>query len=144
MNSSKRENLLNLALDATEEERLQSLNLNVGYQEETDTWEVIVKYTGSLRKLEEIFPDIEVTELSNEYAVIRLPEALMDAVTDRTEIEYMEKPKRLFFSVQQGIRASCLTSLYTRKMGLGGTGLSGKGVITAFLDSGERVIIMSS
>ena len=91
MNSSKRENLLNLALDATEEERLQSLNLNVGYQEETDTWEVIVKYTGSLRKLEEIFPDIEVTELSNEYAVIRLPEALMDAVTDRTEIEYMEK-----------------------------------------------------
>mgnify|MGYP003198761471 FL=1 len=144
MNSSKRENLLNLALDATEEERLQSLNLNVGYQEETDTWEVIVKYTGSLRKLEEIFPDIEVTELSNEYAVIRLPEALMDAVTDRTEIEYMEKPKRLFFSVQQGIRASCITSLYTRKMGLGGTGLSGKGVITAFLDSGERVIIMSS
>lgn len=144
MNSSKRENLLNLALDATEEERLQSLNLNVGYQEETDTWEVIVKYTGSLRKLEEIFPDIEVTELSNEYAVIRLPEALMDAVTDRTEIEYMEKPKRLFFSIQQGIRASCITSLYTRKMGLGGTGLSGKGVITAFLDSGERVIIMSS
>lgn len=144
MNSSKRENVLNLALDATEEERLQSLNLNVGYQEETDTWEVIVKYTGSLRKLEEIFPDIEVTELSNEYAVIRLPEALMDAVTDRTEIEYMEKPKRLFFSVQQGIRASCITSLYTRKMGLGGTGLSGKGVITAFLDSGERVIIMSS
>ncbi len=144
MNSSKRENLLNLALDATEEERQQSLNLNVGYQEETDTWEVIVKYTGSLRKLEEIFPDIEVTELSNEYAVIRLPEALMDAVTDRTEIEYMEKPKRLFFSVQQGIRASCITSLYTRKMGVGGTGLSGKGVITAFLDSGERVIIMSS
>ena len=136
MNSSKRENLLNLALDATEEERQQSLNLNVGYQEETDTWEVIVKYTGSLRKLEEIFPDIEVTELSNEYAVIRLPEALMDAVTDRTEIEYMEKPKRLFFSVQQGIRASCITSLYTIKMGLGGTGLSGKGVITAFLDSG--------
>ena len=136
MNSSKRENLLNLALDATEEERQQSLNLNVGYQEETDTWEVIVKYTGSLRKLEEIYPDIEVTELSNEYAVIRLPEALMDAVTDRTEIEYMEKPKRLFFSVQQGIRASCITPLYTRKMGLGGTGLSGKGVITAFLDSG--------
>ena len=32
MNSSKRENLLNLALDATEEERLQSLNLNVGYR----------------------------------------------------------------------------------------------------------------
>lgn len=123
MNSSKRENLLNLALDATEEERLQSLNLNVGYQEETDTWEVIVKYTGSLRKLEEIFPDIEVTELSNEYAVIRLPEALMDAVTDRTEIEYMEKPKRLFFSVQQGIRASCITSLYTRKKGLGGNGI---------------------
>ena len=31
MDNQKRENLLNLALDATEEERLKSVNLNVGY-----------------------------------------------------------------------------------------------------------------
>lgn len=135
MNSSKRENLLNLALDATEEERQQSLNLNVGYQEETDTWEVIVKYTGSLRKLEEIYPDIEVTELSNEYAVIRLPEALMDAVTDRTEIEYMENQRGSFLCTAGNQSLLHYTTLY-KEMGLGGTGLSGKGVITAFLDSG--------
>ena len=123
MNSSKRENLLNLALDATEEERLQSLNLNVGYQEETDTWEVIVKYTGSLRKLEEIFPDIEVTELSNEYAVIRLPEALMDAVTDRTEIEYMEKPKRLFFLCTAGNQSLLHYVPLYKKNGVRGNGI---------------------
>ena len=34
MDNQKRENLLNLALDATEEERLKSVNLNVGYDPE--------------------------------------------------------------------------------------------------------------
>lgn len=122
MNSSKRENVLNLALDATEEERLQSLNLNVGYQEETDTWEVIVKYTGSLRKLEEIFPDIEVTELSNEYAVIRLPEALMDAVTDRTEIEYMENQRGSFLCTAGNQSLLHYVPLY-KKNGVRGNGI---------------------
>ena len=42
MDNQKRENLLNLALDATEEERLKSVNLNVGYDPREKTWELIV------------------------------------------------------------------------------------------------------
>ena len=47
MENSKIENMLNLALDATPEERARSLNLDVGFDREENTWEVIVKYSGS-------------------------------------------------------------------------------------------------
>ena len=42
MQDQKLENLLNLALDAAPAEREKSLNLNVGFDEETATWDVIV------------------------------------------------------------------------------------------------------
>ena len=48
----KIEDLLNLALDATEREREKSLELDVGYNPVDRTWDVIVKYTGSLADLE--------------------------------------------------------------------------------------------
>lgn len=131
MDNPKRENLLNLALDATPGEREQSLNLSVGFDVETKSWEVIVRHVGDLRELEQELPEVQVTRLSNNYAVLVVPEQLLDAVTAREEIEYMEKPKRLFFAVQQGIRASCITPLHSSEFGL-----SGASVLTAFLDSG--------
>ena len=64
MENSKLENMLNLALDATPEERARSLNLDVGFDREENTWELIVKYSGSLSDLAE--EGITVTELLNE------------------------------------------------------------------------------
>lgn len=43
-NCGKIENILNLALDATREEREKSLNLDVGYDVADDSWEVIVNF----------------------------------------------------------------------------------------------------
>jgi len=40
----KIENLLNLALGATAEERRKSPELMVGYDEEDQRWDIIVKY----------------------------------------------------------------------------------------------------
>ena len=51
MQDQKVDNLLNLALDATPQERTKSLQLNIGYDEEDSTWEVIVKYSGDLRRV---------------------------------------------------------------------------------------------
>ncbi len=48
MASQKIENLLNLALEATPLERRESLNLNVGYEEARNAWEVIVRYQGDI------------------------------------------------------------------------------------------------
>ena len=47
MADQKIDNLLNLAMDATPEERRKSENLNVGYDPAAKLWEVIVKYSGS-------------------------------------------------------------------------------------------------
>ena len=51
MENQKLENLLNLALDATPEERERSEDLQVGYNPEEQTWELIVKYTYPLTYL---------------------------------------------------------------------------------------------
>ena len=47
MPDQKLDNLLNLAMDATSQERAKSENLNVGYDPTTRLWDVIVKYSES-------------------------------------------------------------------------------------------------
>ena len=44
MNDQKLENQLILALNSTEDERIRSGNLNIGYDPVDATWEVIIKY----------------------------------------------------------------------------------------------------
>ena len=49
----KRENLLNLSLSVSEEERMRSESLETGFDREERTWELIVKYFGDLSGLRE-------------------------------------------------------------------------------------------
>lgn len=128
-NDQKIENLLNLALDATEEERRKSLELGVGYEPALRRWDVIVKYTGDITRLKSDL--IRVTELSNEYAIINLPESMVDDLAAEPEIEYVEKPKRLYFAVDQGRAASCMSPLQSARYDL-----FGQGVLVAVIDSG--------
>lgn len=141
MDNEKIENLLNLALDATERERDRSLDLSTGYDRAERTWEVIVKYGGTTEELKallrENFPDqyeqLRFTNLSNEYAILTLPESIITAVASLTEIEYMEKPKRLSFAVADGKRASCITPLQTDAgtgAVTGGAAVPGTGAVT--------------
>jgi minor extracellular serine protease Vpr len=127
--NSKLENMLNLALDATPEERARSLNLDVGFDREENTWELIVKYSGSLSDLAE--EGITVTELLNEYAILIVPESRIGRLAEVPEIEYIEKPKRLFFAAEQGRTASCVTGVQNAQYDL-----YGDGVLVAVLDSG--------
>ena len=140
-NSEKLENLLNLALDATEEEREKSLNLETGYDREEREWELIIRYdqkSGAAR--EEL---AEAVPLSFGYGIIRVPESMIGRLAALPEIEYIEKPKRLFFAVNQGKAASCFSGLSTVSVpGENGPGanvnrpLNGSGVISALIDSG--------
>ena len=137
MDSQKNENLLNLALNTPAIQREQSLELNVGYDAEEKTWEVIVKYHGSLQELAE--RRIVVEELIAGYAILTVPESEMPVLAMTEQIEYVEKPKRLFFTDMEGNTAACFApgSMLSRQ-------LTGRGVLVAVIDSGERVIIMSS
>lgn len=127
--SQKAENLLNLALDATSEEREKSLELEVGYQPLDQEWDLIIKYSGNLEAVREIASS--VTELSNEYAILTVPESRIEQLTRVPQIEYIEKPKRLFFEAANGKRASCILPVQAAPLKL-----YGKGTLTAVIDSG--------
>lgn len=129
MPDQKLENLLNLSLDATQEERRKSLELEVGFDEESRLWDVIVKYSGNLDEVRAL--GASVAPLLNEYAIVTIGERQLEALSDLPRIEYIEKPKRLFFSVNQGKAASCVTILQEPPYRL-----SGEGVLIGLVDSG--------
>lgn len=129
MASQKIENLLNLALDATPGEREKSLELDVGYDSAENEWDLIVKYSGSLERVKELAA--RVVELQNEYAIITIRESEIENLAQIPEIEYIEKPKRLFFQVANGRRVSCIDAVRDARFGL-----YGQGVLTAVIDSG--------
>jgi len=125
----KLENILNLALETPEEEREQTESLNVGYSAESRRWELIVKYHGSLDRLRE--QNIVVEELIAGYAILTVPEALVDTVSDTPEIEYVEKPKRFYYGQTFPAGTSCFPPVTMRT-----PFLNGRGVLLAVLDSG--------
>ena len=127
--SEKFENLLNLALGATEGEREKSLQLGVGFEPEESRWELIVKYSGDIMRLAKEDPRIRVIELMNEYAILNVPEDAMPQVAGASEVEYVEKPKRMYFTVREGKQAACITPMQGARYHL-----SGEGVMVAILD----------
>lgn len=136
MADQKLENLLNISLQATKEEREKSEELGIGYDPEQNTWELIVRYTGSLDGLRIRYPQIRIRELLNQYAVLIVPETLVDAVSQEKVIEYVEKPKQLYFELQAGKAASCINAV---QQGMNNPfGLFGKGTIVAVIDTGIR------
>lgn len=130
MNSGKIENQLNLALDVPEDIRDRTSDLDVGYNPVTTTWELIIKYSGSLDRLIEDL-DIGVVELSGGYAIITIAEDLIDYLVNYEEIEFIEKPKRLFYEVNEGRAASCINPIQAQPFSL-----FGEGVLIAIIDSG--------
>lgn len=129
MANQKLENMLNLALDATQEERQKSLELDVGFDAIEREWDLIVKYSGSLEEIRAL--GIKVVELKNEYAIITIKENLIARLADFPQIEYIEKPKRLFFQVEEGKRVSCIQPVQRPPLSL-----TGRGVLVAVIDTG--------
>ena len=127
--SQKVENILNLALDATSEERARSGDLSVGYNPEAREWELIVKYSGSLEPVRELASS--VTELMNGYAVIVIREDRIEELASFQEVEFVEKPKSLYFQTDVGRQASCIDTVQRAPYNL-----SGRGVLVGIVDSG--------
>lgn len=129
MDDQKIENLLNLSLDATDAEREKSETLEVGYNPQDRTWQVIVRYHGDLRGAAR--PGWIIDELTGGYGIVTLPQTDVDILASLPEIEYVEKPKRLYFSLERGRAASCVSALQTAQYSL-----LGEGVLVAVIDSG--------
>ena len=131
MDNYKISTQLNAALNATETELNNSPELRTGFEPQSRKWELIVRYTGDLFSLAEKFPTIEITQLLFNYAVIKIAESEIDAFSASDEIIFIEKPKRLFFEVNSGKRASCINPVQSSAISL-----SGHDTIVAVIDSG--------
>ena len=130
MANQKLEDQLSLALDTPAQMREKSDNLDTGYAPSENTWELIVKYNGNLDRMT---GGIRVEPLIAGYAIVTIPENLIGAFSRMEEIEFIEKPKKLYPQVTAGLGASCF---YPLLQPVSGKALSGQGVYMAILDSG--------
>ena len=128
MDSQKIENLLNLSLSVSAEEREESPLLREGFDILSNTWEIIVKYQGDIERYESDL--IQIEPLIAGYAIVTLPDALLEDFVALPEIEYVEKPKPFYFQDITALRESCISTVTERE-----PFLTGKGVLVAILDS---------
>lgn len=127
--NQKLEELLQLALQTPEETRVRTEELNVGFDTDTRSWELIAKYHGSLDVLEQF--NVQVEYLIAGYAILTAPEALVERVVELEQIEYIEKPKRYFYEAEMPTDNSCIAPVRN-----GSLRLTWAGILIAVLDSG--------
>ena len=129
-NSQKLANDLNLALDMGYERGAAGSGLYTGYDSGSNTWELIVKYTGDIQSVAKRFGASAVVLLGG-YAIVTIPQEYINEFADCAEVVYIEKPHRLFFSDRQALERSCVYYAWSAPYSL-----SGEGVLVAVIDSG--------
>ncbi len=127
--SQKIENLLNLALEATEEERERLDELETGYDSTEQEWELILKYSGDPEAINRIV--VSTSRLLGEYAIAVVKEDRIQQLAALPEVEFIEKPKNLYFQVETGRQVSCVNGVQVPPLSL-----SGQGVLVGIVDSG--------
>ena len=133
--SEKADNSLNLALGLPQEALNKSAELSVGVDESSNIWELIVRYQRSLERVRQI-PGVTVRELSNGYAVVDAPKDRIDYIASLDEVIFIEKPKRLEFSILNAKRESCINQVQQNDFITNESALFGEGVIVGIADSG--------
>ena len=108
-------------------------DINAGLDENSNIWEVIVKYNGDILVIQEAL-NAYVEILNNSYAIVTLPLENINKLASYSEVEFVEKPKVLGImqAASDSLFKSCITPVQ-RDLSLN---LTGKGVIVAILDSG--------
>ena len=135
MQNGKVDNQLLLAVELPEGERAETQELNTGYNEAEENWELIIKTEGELTDAMAQLGVGAPIRLRNGYTILNVPENRIDELAALPQVEYIEKPKKLYFDVANGIAASCILPVQRRDSFPQGR-LSGSGVIVAVIDSG--------
>ena len=107
-----------------------------------------MKYSGTLERVRT--RAVYVTELTGGYAIIQIKESQIKELAAFPEVEFIEKPKSLYFQVENGRRVSCIDEVQAASFfsSIGQEGLEddqqkkqsfpllGKGVLIGIVDSG--------
>ncbi len=129
MNDPKADAALNLSLSLSE--NLKDLSLSLSAVQSGDVWEILVLASQDLFFLTEQYPQIEVSMLLENFAILRLPPSLIAIVSALPQILYIEMPRYISFEILSGKRASCITQVTLPPLSL-----TGNGVLVGFVDSG--------
>ncbi|MDR1559411.1 MAG: S8 family serine peptidase [Clostridiales bacterium] len=120
-----------MSLSYTDDALYDGTELRAGFNEADGTWEVIVKYSGDLSRLTaDLGARAEI--LTESLAIITLDEGGIHALNRYSEIEYIEMPKNLSFTLQNAVGRSCISVVQSELS----FNLTGSGVIVAVIDSG--------
>jgi len=107
-----------------------------------------VKYSGTLERVRT--RAVYVTELTGGYAIIQIKESQIKELAAFPEVEFIEKPKSLYFQIENGRRVSCIDEVQAAPFfsSIGQEGLEdnqqkkqsfpllGKDVLIGIVDSG--------
>ena len=122
-----------LALDLDEKVREKSNDLNVGFDERSGEWELIIRYIRSLSDVAKEIP-ITYTELLNGYAVIRINQEYINELSNHPNIIWIEKPNTMITEIFTAMRISCIPRVKANPLNL-----SGEGITISILDSGADI-----
>ncbi len=128
--NQKNDNELNLALSVPDAQRAKTENLNTGFDQLMNTWELIIRYNGDIINAANRF-GAEIKILSGGYAIVKISENQIDAFAAEPEVIFLEKPKKLFYEVEYSEIMSCIPQVRYAPYNL-----TGKGIIVAIIDSG--------
>ena len=139
--NQKLENLLQMSLMASEEERKKEPELQTGFLEEEKKWELIFSYTGKLETLMLRYPDVNFHNILFQYVTAAASREDIQRLAEEPLIGWVEKPKQLFFELEHGKRECCIPQVQNETGR--GAGLRGRGVLVAVIDSGIDAMNMA-
>ena len=129
MNNPKADAALNLSLSLPESLHEKSTSLSAVLT--GSVWEILVMASQDLSFLTKQYPQIEVSMLLENFALLRLPPSLIPTVSALPQILYIEMPHYISFEILSGKRSSCITQVTLPPLSL-----TGNGVLVGFVDSG--------
>lgn len=145
------ENDLLYALKLTRSQRIKTHDLNTGYDSDNGTWKIIVKLVPYGSNDKRIWINnpliISTVFIDDNYAVIVVKEEGIMDIAAANDVLYVAKSNKIGYLVANGKRVSCINEVQRISQGIYEApvlNLTGRGTIVGVIDSGERVIIMSS
>ena len=122
-----------LALELDEKVREKTNDLNVGFDERSGEWELIIRYIRSLSDVAKEIP-LTYTELLNGYAIIRINQEYINELSNHPNIIWIEKPNTMITEIFTAMRISCIPRVKANPLNL-----SGEGITISILDSGADI-----
>lgn len=133
MYNQKLENIINVSLSATEDEKKHSGILSSATSGDGERWELIVKMAADSDYLFSKYEGIVIDRLFSNYAIVEIDEELLEKFSQETGVEYIEFPKRIYYGIQSVLQETCVNNV----RGVDNPYmLYGDGVIVAIVDSG--------